>query len=587
MKNNMISRLAQTILALLVPLAAAGQDLNPTVEVSKEYEGKLIEAHKPQFRMAVPDSVYRFDLDFDYSVGKTPYKGAYEFSPYTVELAPEPVVRDFKSLYLKAGIGYQLHPELDFVWTPEFSRSMQMNVWLSHNSFVGRYWNLALKPGDDFMSKIGRVGKDHEGGRSWGGYDSGSEAGVEGRYDWDNAVMRFRVSGESILQKDKAADKRSFLGVGAKAEFASKQLVDGFGYSVGAGYHYAEDYISGPLQPGAYVKEHDVDLDGVLKFSVDTGHTGMFDIGFDVVNMSGMTASGGVDIDLVPHYLMELGRWRLDLGFRYSTAFKASSSSESYGYFGQLFYPAVKIEYMLIRNAMKVYLDLGGDSKLVSYSDIVNHNRRANMFYGRGVNNILDSSEEKINATLGFEGRVGKRFSYDVNGGFSSMGNAPLEGIVMRDGVMLPTLGYSSYSKAFASASWMLDLEDIRFDGALDYSYLFNMENKYVSGLFFPPALKGDVSLSYKWRKRVKASLDCEFSSARKGSVAVPGQDHVSYVIASLPAYADLGLNAEYVVNRKLSVWLRGGNLLGMTIQRSILYAEKGPYFTAGVYLNL
>ena len=35
------------------------------------------------------------------------------------------------------------------------------------------------------------------------------------------------------------------------------------------------------------------------------------------------------------------------------------------------------------------------------------------------------------------------------------------------------------------------------------------------------------------------------------------------------------------------SAWARGGNLLGMTIQRSLLYAEKGPYFTLGICLNL
>jgi len=69
--------------------------------------------------------------------------------------------------------------------------------------------------------------------------------------------------------------------------------------------------------------------------------------------------------------------------------------------------------------------------------------------------------------------------------------------------------------------------------------------------------------------------VDCEFSSARKG------------MDISVPGYADLGLELEYIVNRKFSAWARGGNLLGMTVQRSLLYAEKGPYFTLGICLNL
>lgn len=56
----------------LVPLTAGAQDLDPTVRVSRAYEGKLLEVHKPYYRMSVPDSVERFDLTFDYSVFELP-----------------------------------------------------------------------------------------------------------------------------------------------------------------------------------------------------------------------------------------------------------------------------------------------------------------------------------------------------------------------------------------------------------------------------------------------------------------------------------------------------------------------------------
>ena len=54
------------------------QNLDPTVEVSRAYEGKLMEVHKPVLAMEVPDSVMQFDLEFDYSVFESPYKGSYE-----------------------------------------------------------------------------------------------------------------------------------------------------------------------------------------------------------------------------------------------------------------------------------------------------------------------------------------------------------------------------------------------------------------------------------------------------------------------------------------------------------------------------
>ena len=54
-----------------------------------------------------------------------------------------------------------------------------------------------------------------------------------------------------------------------------------------------------------------------------------------------------------------------------------------------------------------------------------------------------------------------------------------------------------------------------------------------------------------------------------------------------VPGFADLGIYAELSSSRKLSFWLRGGNLLNMTVQRNPLYAEKGVNFTFGICLNL
>ena len=84
MKRNLIVLL--TIAA--ASFVAQAQDIDPTVEVSRVYEGKLIEVHKPSMEMAVPDTAYRFDLDFDYSVFDSPFRGSYEFNPYAMDMRP-------------------------------------------------------------------------------------------------------------------------------------------------------------------------------------------------------------------------------------------------------------------------------------------------------------------------------------------------------------------------------------------------------------------------------------------------------------------------------------------------------------------
>ena len=66
--NMKLRILIYFLVTVVFSLSAYGQNLDPTVEVNRAYEGKLMEVHKPVLEMAVPDSVMRFDLDFEYSV---------------------------------------------------------------------------------------------------------------------------------------------------------------------------------------------------------------------------------------------------------------------------------------------------------------------------------------------------------------------------------------------------------------------------------------------------------------------------------------------------------------------------------------
>ena len=86
----------------------------------------------------------------------------------------------------------------------------------------------------------------------------------------------------------------------------------------------------------------------------------------------------------------------------------------------------------------------------------------------------------------------------------------------------------------------------------------------------------------YNWKKRIYAGIDCAFATARKGGI-IRTDDLKAAVI---PGFADLGISLEYQINRKLSVWLRGGNLLNMDVQYNPLRAESGISGTVGVRLN-
>src|SRR5574344_2911395 len=59
-----------------------GQDsINPTVEVRREFDGKLLEISKSPLDTKYSDTLMKFNLQFDYSFFDRPYSDLYEFSP--------------------------------------------------------------------------------------------------------------------------------------------------------------------------------------------------------------------------------------------------------------------------------------------------------------------------------------------------------------------------------------------------------------------------------------------------------------------------------------------------------------------------
>ena len=90
---------------------------------------------------------------------------------------------------------------------------------------------------------------------------------------------------------------------------------------------------------------------------------------------------------------------------------------------------------------------------------------------------------------------------------------------------------------------------------------------------------------TYDISSRLYAGVAVEASSWREGKCVSAVSEELAKV--RVPGYVDLGVNCGYKFNRKLEFWLESGNLLCQAIQRNPFYAEKGPWVTAGVSLNL
>lgn len=595
-QTNLMSMKIKHILVVTAALAliadaASAQNLDPTVVVNRAYEGKLVQMHKPSFEMAVPDSVSTFALEFDYLVTEKPYQGADGFNPYVLTMKPASALQMPMKLYLKAGAGYTLHPTLDFVWAPLREGAFRMDVYARHRSYVGDYRSYRPQiPAEGGVLEVDRWRNAGGDQAHWKGYDFMSEAGVDGRYDWTSVYADFDVAYYGLASKD-LYKKRMYDALDVKLGVASKPAnTSYFMYDVQVGYRFAEDKLSYALDRD-YIGEHLFDVDARIGQVLKGHHKILLDADIELAAYSHYTMSStAAQLTLTPHYVYARDRWGVDAGIRISTMLRSDEPQAVFGTRQQVVYPDVKAYFQVIPDAMRLYADIGGGSRMNTYASLLEGNHHLDPAYVHGNDALMDLTVERVSASIGLEGRAGSVFNYNIRTGYVNYKSALLDAVAigsapsLSEPAYLAGVGYAPCQKYYAALDWRLDVAGFTFDGDLVYNHVWGLDAS--QGLFAPAKFTGDVAFEYNWSRRIYAGIDCSFSTARSGYVRNLNETDAVYE-AIMPGYADLGAYFEFAFTRSFSIWARGGNLLNMAIQRNPLYAERGVSCTVGICLNL
>lgn len=578
---------------LMTAAVSFGQNFNPTVEVTNTYQGNASEVHKPLLGMNVPDSLLRFDLDFDYEVFEKPYQGAYSFKPYMLNMRPAKDAWRGRRLYLKAGAGYTLHPRFEFVFSPEQSGPFQMSVYASHKSYFGNYHE--IKP--ELQDGLYRMKKS---GGKFGGYDALTSAGFDGRYNWNRTILSFGIGYYGIAAKDSVMS-RSYNAFDFNARVRSNNDSESyFLYDIGLRGRVANDgldYKSFSFPDGVTVdkqNENWVLLDGLVGPVVNNSRSIL--VGFEAESASySRFYDGNIGrVALIPSYRFKSGRWNLNLGVKLEFMFRNDADTLSFGKMGggkgQIVYPDAHISFAAGGN-VALYADATGGSRLNTYSSQISENHHLNPSFLVApvyelITPLVDNTVEKVNARIGVRGSAASSFQFDVNGGVGLYGNALMEsGLFTAGGDLVPALAYSDYNLIYANALVGLRTGRVKIDADFRYRGVSFPDNDALNLGFTLPKYSGGVRASYDISSRLYAGINVEAASWRDGKCASVASEDILDV--RVPGYVDLGVNCGYKFNRKWTLWLESGNLLCQTIQRTPFYAEKGPWFTAGISLNL
>lgn len=525
--------------AWLLPLSLLAQNLNPEVQVTNEYEIRIGDVVKKGPSMTVPDSMLRFDYHFDYSVFESPYKGAYEFSPYSVRIAPEAGKYDGRKLFLQAGAGWTLKPELKLDWTPLDEKNSVVSVFARGDGFYGRYRRIK----DDLT--VDSAVKD------WG-WDFRTIAGVDARFAVGGATLRAEMAYDGLF----VGHDIYHNGI-AHAPYASvsiqSETMQGFRYGARLKYRYVNDKfeVFDPMQ------DHDVRLEG----NISPYYNESMRMGLDfLLTINSVYWGAGVK----PHLLLRSGNWDFDAGLRLGWY---SNDTDH----GQLtLSPDVNVVFHAFHNYLDLFAGAVGQNYHMSYWD---YKTMAHRFVR--YNNYPDPRpvREIADLFLGVRGFADFGLRYNLKAGYRFLKDAPFWAV---GGDGRETLLFQDCNMLHADLdlSWNTN----RFDvvGGVHYKWLpYGVDER----VFAPASVTADLSVTYNWMKRIYAGISAGMATER---VAVLGNE-----TRVMPWYLDLGVRAEYKLTGNVGLWLKGSNLLNMDIRQSPMYSPYGPAVIAGVTIGL
>ncbi|MBP5537720.1 MAG: hypothetical protein J6X64_05220 [Bacteroidales bacterium] len=575
---------------LSMGLAAAAQTFNPTVVVTNDYEGKTMEAHKKDLPMSVPDSLNRFDLTFDYSVFDQPYKGAYEFEPYAMDIRPQAAPKANKILYINAGAGYTLHPELDIIFSPRLKKNFQFSVYDKLRGFWGPYFGSAFN-------------KDLETGaynlvraESFSGHDFRNQAGLDLLYDNSRTSMFLKADFRTITNSDNI-ESRLYNAADIYAGISSTTTSQ-WDYNAGVGFTYGWDQIHNGDE-WRLLSEIDASLTGAAHYELFNSMRVGGEIGFNYVstadNNSNILNCGAAEIYAIPQFIWEYSRSYLKVGLKMAYLFSfdhpnKGDDKEAFRNFkhpsGFLF-PDVEFTYQLIERKLDAFVKVTGGNSLGAYGQLVESNRFFKPTYFLLFGPIMDNSVEKFNSSAGL--RFGlPNFQADLIGGFATYENGRIESFyvdnVLENSRVFNGFGYVDYSQKYLQANLKWNSARINIDLSGKLRGTKPLTQEAYSGIL-PSRWSAVGSITYNANHRLFFGAAAEYSSKREGYF-LSGIHGDSFNKVIIPSYIDLGFNARFDFSDSFSLWARVNNLLNNNVQRMLGHAYDGVFVTGGICFN-
>ena len=554
---------ALTILGLLLACTATlrAQGFDPTVEVSRSYDVRLGEIHKPVLPLEVSDTLARFGHTTDYSIFEKPYGNLYEFTPYdALRIKPLDPVR-LPLFYARVGLQMPVAPLVDLHMQKAVKNGTYFNLALHHNSFFGSVPN----PGGGDLSMSN---SDNDVSADMKFVWATGEAGVGVSYNYDS---RYSVAAAGQTARNGYGNLGVNAGLRSTAENENNLYYD-FKFRYDAG---SSSYLTSAMTDRLAVRENAFTLDGWVGTTFDI-HRIYIDMSIRFASYSGAKDYTTAVVAFSPIYEYSSGRFEGRFGVKFGNRFGLQESKASKAPDGNNLnalsnvFPDVDARYEIVRRALWIHTIVGGGFDLNDYGFL------ASQVPLLSPNTPMLMGARPLDLTLALEGVVFGRFAMNLTGGFVMERGRPIfEPVINTTGAPAEIqLGFLNTNTLMGGLDAFWKSSTVTTGGELRFYHYFPVEGG--AAITQLPNATGRLYFRYNWRERVIGSLDYDFRSSISGT---------TFGAWNAPWIHNLGLTVDYVVNRHFTLYGKLGNLFNCHNQYVPFYVEPGFNFGGGIAL--
>ncbi|MGO2356824.1 MAG: TonB-dependent receptor [Mesonia sp.] len=537
--------------------------------IVKPYSPTVSDAFKVKQMPVINDSTERRKKAVVYDIFSFPVASTFTPAKGKAEGVTRKAMPRLYDNYASLGFGNYSNVAAEFYSTINLDRGKEVSIGLVHNSSQGGIDEARLD--DKYYDTGVEIGYKTQGRDLTWGVDAGFQHQL---YNWYGIPDYFQPDETELAQMDPqhsyyAATVGAHLDMEEGVFDGAKLKYRRFGDNFGSGENHVK-WISDLEFPV---------VDQVIGTEVSFDFVnGNFDKGYE--NLPVTNQYGFFNMGIAPS--IQIGNEDLSVNLGAQLVYSMDIENEDNNLF---LYPRVSGSYRVSGDYFIAYAGAEGELKQNTYYEFA----QQNPFVSPTLS--VAPTDKQYDIYLGGKGKFSDHASYNIRGSYTSEANKPMFLHNPYVEASAPKEGYenfNSFGVVYDDVTTLSFFGELQFSLNEDVSLRINgTYNNYSADeqeeVWNLPELEGSLALDYQITEKWFAGASVFAVGERDVFLDFQGLSNTYQTKGKMDAYIDANLRVGYKINDRLSLFLRGNNLLTENYRPWLGYPTQGIQVMGGV----